>query len=365
MKAGRRVDHERDGLRMGGRVLTYGEVPPEGGPGRVRWCLDEGAARHTEATKAFGQVLCGLVSLVPGGLTRLPDLIDLESAMGSESRFRVGTKRAWQWRGLRRGREDLRSRLIELDLWDPVGDEAWRELGDIASRGIQNASSAYHCFRDAVLELDDLLETPTAPADAVALSKSMLARASSAHALAHRIGEVHGGLFRCAAVYRDGAWMNECPVEHLHTLMGQSAGFTAKHSCSICDAPIMACAHVRGYMYQVLVGRDAQGLCNVCRAASCAHEVGSAADVVAYARMHDAVLREVSMTARPRDPRNRIDSVEIPAAAFAPTLGRDPQATDRIWLNECMFPCAGFPRVGGEPSPARASSLWARFLSPF
>ena len=207
---------------------------------------------------------------------------------------------------------------------------------------LQSAVEAYHWFDDVAkdLEPDCVVLLSDAPRGTV----SELCDRS--HALVHQIGDVVGGLFGCVIEYDDGRWYEQCRTSLLHIPYGNSVGFSARHRCSICRTDPGDCPHERGCTYKVVVSRTADGLCTACGSEACKHSPGSVIEVPATSMVDDAILHEVSLTPRPRDPLARITAREIDSADLQQHLGRLPTPQDVIFDHTCMHQCEGIRPVG-------------------
>lgn len=344
------------GLRMGGRVLTYGVIPPAAGPSRVEWCLTEGHQHLQAAVREFGELLLGLVHFLPGGLTSLPTTYPLETHHSSDERQQVGRRRVLEWFELRHELERREAALRTVADVELLG-EPWTALEAVARSAVGHAGTAYHCLREARTEAADLKTHLGDPNDWPRIARQADRLSTLAHTFVHRIGELIGGLFGCRIEYDDGAWMKSCPVELLHIGVGYSPGYTARHTCSICGADIAQCDHHLGGRYQVVVQHDVDGNCNVCDTSGCAHTDGTSEYAIASPRLVDAVMHEVSLTERPRDPRSRIETIEVDPGTVAEKLGTHPHEGADIWHHICMYPCVesieGSDLVGPASSEVR------------
>jgi hypothetical protein len=322
---------------MSARILTVGVVPPERGPHRVDWCVEHGAPLLDAARKSFGMSLLRLVSVLPGGLPDLIPEVQLHREHDLQAATRIGDERVKLWTELRHQvrKSDRDARCFERTL----DQSAWDEADRYARAALRDAAEAFHLLHEAGVEARSiegyLVENPE-------FCAGLDRNADHAHALAHSSGELVGGLFGCFAVNSDGVWMNHCVLEHMHVGYGMSAGFTARHQCSICRQNLTTCPHILGQPYLVSVTHDGDGTCNVCDEAGCHHQVGDTVSVRAGLAMTDATLHEVSMTPRPRDPRARLDGVEIDLTEIVEALGRQPRPDDKIRTHGCMYPCTGF-----------------------
>lgn len=328
------------GRRMSGRILTVGVIPPERGPHRVDWCVEHGAPLLDAALKSFGMSLLRLIPILPGGLPALLPEVQLHRKHNSQAAVRIGDERVKSWTELR---HQIKKAVCDARRLEPTLDQGpWDEADRYAHAALCNAAEAFHLLHEAGVEARSiegyLEENP-------GLSAAIDRDADKAHAFAHRSGDLIGGLFGCFALNRDGVWMNHCILEHMHVGYGMSAGFTARHQCSVCHQNLTICTHILGQAYPVTVTRDGDGTCNVCDEAGCDHEVGDAVSVRASLAMIDANLHEVSLTPRPRDPRARLDGLEIDLSDIVEALGRQPRPYDEIRTHGCMYPCTGFSAV--------------------
>lgn len=165
---------------------------------------------------------------------------------------------------------------------------------------------------------------------------------SRCHALAHRSGELVGGVFGCAFEHEDGHWYDRCRLSLMHLRFGSSAGFTARYVCTICKAAVGECLHERGIVYHVTATVTPEGFCDICGDRCEEHDPGATYGLRADLRLADIEMQEVSMVARPRDPLARIQKRSVDETTLRTVLGRVPHPDEHVECYLCMFPCRGF-----------------------
>lgn len=286
-----------------------------------------------------------LVTTLPGGLLSLPRPYPLGHEHGWERAQVVGQRRVRDWFALRERLEAQASAASSVTGHSITSSHRWVEGERVAREATKAAANSYRLLGAAVDEHARCFGA--ANADDRARLVDLCQRS---HHLAHSIGEIHGGLYGCKARYDDGHWMEDCPVRLMHIPLGFSAGFSSRKVCSVCSKPLMTCAHVLGELYEVNMARDSTGRCSVCDERDCRHVVGELLTARAHARVVEADLHEVSLVPRPRDPRCRIESVEIDPATFVRRLGRMPAPEEEVWLHACMYPCRSSIRSVGAMS---------------
>jgi hypothetical protein len=120
----------------------------------------------------------------------------------------------------------------------------------------------------------------------------------------HALGRRVQAWFSCPLEFHDGEYRNACPVYLSHYVGGFSIGGTGTVICSICGLPMLECDHVPGERYENVVARKTSGgLCSICAAERCDHEVGTAyGGVIAFGIMTDIEPDHIAYVSRPEDP---------------------------------------------------------------
>ena len=80
------------------------------------------------------------------------------------------------------------------------------------------------------------------------------------------------------------------------------------------------------------------------------HEPGTAHEVIADVELADPVLREVTLTPRPRDPLCRISGRSVDDDSLLISLGRLPEPDEIVLDHSCMYPCTGFNDMPRQPN---------------
>ena len=246
----------------------------------------------------------------------------------------VGQRRVYQWFALRREVDRI---IAEADR--PTRRYLSSNLSsaeEAARQALQLSCNAYNYFDDLRYEhLEHLIEIR--PGDVRPLTWLL----DRTHALIHRSGELVGGLFGCYMEFSDDHWYDTCLVSLLHLRFGQSAGFTARYVCDICDESAGDCAHRRGHTYS-RIAEIVDGHCSICRDECELHEQGRAYEVVAGFHPVDVDFQEVSLVVRPRDPLTRITKRSANRSNMTASLGYVPTVGIPVLDHSCMHPCAGF-----------------------
>lgn len=293
------------------------------------------------AQRRYGRALRCLMPLLPDGPAQLPRRYALHHTHADWIRHEVGRRRVDEWFAVRRSIDDREHARWLVNL-APMGD-AWTDAESAAREAEQLAVDAYNWLDDAGIDLGSDTQVDVAsfigrPTGPIALG----ALIERAHELAHAAGELVGGIFGCRYTNDGDGWYEQCVVSLMHVRLGNSAGFTCRYVCTICGAGAGECDHVPGTEYDVIVGVDADRACSVCGESSCGeHAAGSTAKAVADFAMKDAILHEVSLTPRPRDPLARITARSKDDSVFVSELGRVPDADEQVLAHGCMYPCGG------------------------
>lgn len=289
-------------MRMKALLLQVGEIPPAAGEARNRFLEKRGKQAKREAAKLFRQALAEIdlymarVALpFSSNPTRRAHLHDMEPRT-----------RAW---------DGLRVRLLTAAENSDGGLP-----GERASRAA--LGHAVHAFRDLRAAQDN----------------------EAGHLILHRYGEFVSGLYGCWMEWdpEEGLWYDTCPVVHAHSPYGFSIGFTARRLCSICRLEISSCEHLSIVPYVVMAERyDDQGLekCSVCHESSCEHHVGSEHEVYQRTLMKDPVIHETSLTPDPREPRTRVDALEMDPQPPPPMSAVTP-----LRCRRCLLGCGEVSR---------------------
>lgn len=289
------------GLSVRGYVVRHGVLlPPPDGPARAAALKAAGGDLLADARRGYGRVLREILAVAGG----VPARVDLDRPWRSDLARGLVASRRGAW-------EQTRRRLVAADTVN---------LDDLERRSRAALDAAVDAF-------DHLEDTDLA---------------AKAHAQAHVIGELVGGLFGCRAEREDGRWFDVCRLSLMHLRVGLSAGFVAKRHCSICDGDLSECEHMPGTVYGMVAARNSDNVCTVCDDTDCLdHVPGEAYSVVAHAVVRQADLDEISIVPRPRDPLARPSGVELPAEEVMALPGSG-RADAVLECHRCTSPCTGF-----------------------
>lgn len=334
-------------------------IPPPSGPVRTDFCLQAGLDTLQQSTRLAGKAFSILGLSIAGGWDAAPVPYGLENPGSGHFVEEADRRRVSNWFKLRDETWVAlkKSRLLGFDY--PLVE--WYRAKGILQRALKGSIEAYHWLSDVSLDIGS--NTLIAAPDGREWG-SIGSLVEAAHVLTHRVGEVAGGLFGCKFLHEDGAWYDTCEVSLMHIPYGHSIGFTARHICTICAQDFGDCQHRRGENYEVVVSRTADGACSICGGHTCTHSPGSTVKVRATTTMKDPILREVTLTPRPRDPLTRITAREVEVDRLAELLGWMPAPGDKILNHQCMQHCEGFRSPYIPDDDASRSSPIARAPAP-
>lgn len=309
------------GLQTRGYAIRFDVLlPPASGPARQAALEAEGRRLLAEARREYGVVLADV--LIAAG-SAVPPPADLDRPWQPDAgRALVAARRA-QWRQTRRLLAPAPGQFSPSSRPAPIRQGA-ASLEGLEARAREALAAAVNAF-------DHLEDT---------------ALASEAHAWAHTIGEMVGGLFGCRAQRENDRWFDVCRLSLMHLRVGASPGFTARRLCSLCNQDLTVCDHVPGATYAVAAARGADGSCNICGSAEgCIHAPGTTYPVAVHGIVREVDrLDEISAVARPRDPLARVSAVEIPADVIAAMPNHD-ASNAALHCEWCVAPCTGFTSV--------------------
>ena len=305
-----------------GRILTYGDIPPKGGERRRRYLTDRGR----DALVLAGQRLQEAIWLLEPVLTRGRSAETLERLL---MRTVDGSLNDLQSDEVVELWDAIRNAVIErvmVDYLYSMAPLAYRKRilpdgskGTLHMPGEQSARLALQLAVDGFNYLED------SPLE------------GEAHDLLHACGALVGGVYGCYVLHEGGIWWDVCPTQLAHVRLGFSPGFTATWVCTICGQDVSECPHMRACAYPVVaaVGEE----CNICSDSSCElHEEGETYLVYPRLTPRDAVIEEVSLVPRPRDPMARISAIQ-----FTPSdWGFHADPGEKIRCHRCVLGCQGF-----------------------
>lgn len=170
-----------------------------------------------------------------------------------------------------------------------------------------------------------------------------LPEADDAHLLIHEIGTFVSRHFGCKIHLRDGLWRWQCPVIVAHLRLGQSVGFTAPRTCSICRQNIMSdqCSHLPGQLYEVQVTDPSRCPCGSSNCGS--HPTGATLKACPTSLVEEVdTIDEISWVPRPRDPLARITAISYTPEQMAILMRADiPNTIRTIECFHCRQACTG------------------------
>lgn len=171
------------------------------------------------------------------------------------------------------------------------------------------------------------------------------ARASTAHARMHYLGQFVSGLYYCLVEWDEaqGLWFDRCAVALSHSGLGVSPGFTADLVCSICNQDAADCEHLPDSVYTATAERNEAGYCSICDESGCAHDEGMVYEVEPRSVFRNLDFHEGSLTPWPREPRARVTSIEVDPQPPPPRR----QSSKRRCL-QCLLACRGLPDRQGQ-----------------
>jgi hypothetical protein len=251
----------------------------------------------------------------------------------------VGRSRVERWFGLRRAFD---ARMDSLsDRWGANLIDEFNEAERHARSALQAVCNAYNYLDDLTYDYEGYV-IEVRPGEDRPLEEVL----DHCHHLVHRYGELVGGLFGCPVEYKDDDWYDTCVVSLLHLRFGNSAGFTARYICAVCGEGAGDCHHNLGDSYPLTAGLNADGYCDICEDECEAHKVGSIYETEAGYRITDAMMQEVSLVRRPRDPLTRITHRSVNPERLIDRLGRLPEPGEPVLCHSCLYPCEGFRHLG-------------------
>lgn len=335
----------RQGLIISGRVLRWGALPPAAGPARTQWCVGRGLTSLMDGRRNYGIGLRKVIAHLPNGAIDLPPSYPLHEHHSKDIALDIGRGRVRSWFSLRRRLGDLDERMHGRGLI--LFDTEWEAAEKACRTALQSAADSFNWLDDArydlgpgqLIDVSSFTGRSTQP-------RTVDDLVDSAHITVHAAGELVGGLFGCRMVHSDGRWFDECIVGLLHLRFGNSAGLWARYVCSICVQDPGDCEHEPGLAYPVTATRTPEGECTICEDTQClAHKPGNTYEVIAYPRLTDPQLREVSLTPRPRDPLTRISGRSVDDEDLREQLGRLPESDEIVLHHGCMYPCSGYSEM--------------------
>lgn len=277
--------------------MQAGPIPPSGGPNRETYLDHHGRASLQIAASEYDEVLRHL------GDATIPAL-DFDLVEEDD-----GVRRAVQ----------RQKRAEWLDFQSTVDPGVLTAIEPHIKKSVSAAMDALNYLEDHPLR-------------------------EEAHIAIHRAAFAKRGLFGCPITYgEDEEYWTACPINISHLRIGVSAGLVSDFECSICAELVEDCDHVMGEHYPKVAKHDAEGICNICGKAGCAHIVGETTMVAALAIARNVKANEVSMVARPRYPLARMveKSYDLGLASEDPRVQKAAKRGD-LNCDGDLGPCKGF-----------------------
>jgi hypothetical protein len=339
------AEHPSQGLRIRGRVLSWGVLPPAAGPARTQWCVEHGLTSLLDGRRSYGIALGKVITHLPHGAVDLPPTYPLHELHTEEAALKIGRRRVIAWFGLRNRLNDLDESMHRRGL--KLFGAEWQAAERASRAALQSTADSFNWLDDARQDLgrEQLVDVASFTGQSTS-PQSVGSLVDLAHAAVHAAGEVVGGLFGCRMVYDDGRWYDECIVALLHLRFGNSVGMRARYKCSVCNKDPGDCGHEPGLAYAMRAARTLEDECTICNVTGCStHQPGGTYDVIARAKLADPRVHEVSLTPRPRDPLARISGRSVEDDDLRARLGRLPEPDEIVIDHACMYPCRGFSEM--------------------
>ncbi|MFB7891219.1 hypothetical protein ACFC1I_03345 [Microbacterium sp. NPDC056044] len=168
--------------------------------------------------------------------------------------------------------------------------------------------------------------------------------AHAAHAAIHRAAFARSGFGGCAVYAKAGEVWTRCSMRIHHIRVGASVGIESDFECSICGLPVEDCdEHISGQQYAKVAATTESGECNICDASRCDHVVGESYETMAFGNARNIKMGEASIVDRPQYPMARIHELELDLG----DLSVQPELLAKIergeiHCQECLAPCEGF-----------------------
>lgn len=164
------------------------------------------------------------------------------------------------------------------------------------------------------------------------------------HRTLHAMGRWTSSRFPCLLTFKNGQYLNSCPVYVADLRMGLSPGFTAKKTCAICHGDLSECIHRRGRLYWVRGGASNDNWCSVCASKGCKHRPDRLylTSVIGVIEQIDE-LHEISLVDVPAQPLARLTERPINGERLAKHFG--PSFVPGITVNcgRCQGRYPGLP----------------------
>lgn len=292
-----------NGMRITAQILTYGDVPPSGGPARSDWLEANGLHALREARETYNNAVT-VLGREPTSLPKREAVAENhdENAVRAIQLFKVE-----EWKG-------YNARL-------GLGDQDLAELHEAVMASEKAALTAFNYLEDHP-------------------------RAEEAHAALHEASFLKRGLFGCRIEFEEDRFWTSCRCRLGHIRRGLSVGMISEFVCTFCGKAIEDCEHVPGIAYEKTASRTEELGCTICGAVDCHHEEGVSYSVVATQEVKNAVLHEVSLVSKPRYPQARIVRMTLDVDQLVtPEMSREMLIKADINCDDDLGPCRGMRTV--------------------
>lgn len=167
------------------------------------------------------------------------------------------------------------------------------------------------------------------------------------HTLMHSIGHWTREHFECQLEFDGSTYRRTCPIDIAHIRAGLSVGFVARRICSICDADLSECPHLRDRSYWVRGGSHDGHPCPVCLGEHCRHRFDRLYRASVVAVVKEMEGREVSWVRQPANPEARPHAIPATFAQLSQALGPRFEKGMPVSCDKCQpGRCWGFSEFG-------------------
>lgn len=154
----------------------------------------------------------------------------------------------------------------------------------------------------------------------------------------HEVGRLIHDTFGCQFEFIEETYRATCPVLLSHIPYGISIGGSAKSICSICGKDTFDCTHVKGRIYDNVVTKHFQDICNICGQQECEHKEGEIYnEVKAFSIVVELDLDHIALVENPANPMCCIDACSVPKSEFIEKLPEDKR--DLVLHREIFVEC--------------------------
>jgi hypothetical protein len=278
--------------------MTWGPIPPSGGPHRFRYLDANGRSALADADEHYAIAVEALGEIAAS----MPVVHSPLTLSDRRARIAIQEQKAREW----------------VAFNESVPDEIVEKVAPHILRSEASAVAAFNFLEDHEL-------------------------AETAHAAIHRAAFMRSGFTGCAVYIRDDQVWTKCSMQIHQIRVGASMGIESDFECSICGLMVEDCdAHMAGQPYPKVAAMTGDGKCNICDGDTCAHEVGESYEVIAYGNAKNIKMGEASIVDRPQYPMARIREHELDFGDVSeqPGLVADIERGE-LHCQECLGPCEG------------------------